>query len=105
MSIPDSAGQANLLAEARAKAALFPGASLSNRVTVLMKAGRIPWDAMPYVLAHLEAVVAAEREACARLADAAAEQTRRWKDGHDSAMATPIAESIAAQIRARGEGR
>lgn len=42
---------------ARQKAALFKGYSLGDRVQMLMKAGRIRVDAMPYVLAHLEAAV------------------------------------------------
>jgi hypothetical protein len=44
------------LAIARDKAAIFSGWTPAARVLILAKAGRISYDAIPFVLAHMEAV-------------------------------------------------
>ena len=42
--------------DATEKAALFEGHCLLQRLRALATAGRIPWEAQPYIAAHIEAI-------------------------------------------------
>lgn len=66
-------------------ASLFPQASPEERAELLMKAGRIPVDAVPYVIHHIRAAEAAMKDRCAKVA----EEIVRHSGGH-GAIATAI---------------
>jgi hypothetical protein len=95
--VPGKAFPADIFADAAAKAALFAGKPLEVRVVVMMSAGRVPYDSMPYVLEVLRAVVEDERLRCAKEARrVAVEYVRKGQMGL-AAVADEVSQKITGK--------
>lgn len=80
------------MSHAEEVAALFPDSTAEARAEVLMRAGRVSAEDIPYVAAHINAAVAAERERCAKLTE-----ERGVEDHHNWAYEFSV--ELAAAIR------